>query len=45
MGERANGVACGVIERVKHYTLRWFGHVERMGDKESTKRVKLRDLV
>lgn len=39
MGEMAIGVDCGVIESVKRNTLRWFGHVERMGDGELTKRV------
>ncbi len=27
-----SGVGCGVVEWVKGSTLRWFGHIERMGN-------------
>ncbi len=32
-GKRGHGggVGCGVVEWVKRSTLRWFGHIERMG--------------
>ncbi len=33
----ANGVNCGVVEWVKRHTLKWFGHVERMGSEEFVK--------
>ncbi len=29
-----SGVECGVVEWVKRSTLRWFGHIERMGNEE-----------
>jgi len=29
---------CGVVEIVKHSTLRWFGHVERMSENGTKKR-------
>ncbi len=32
---QANGVNCGVGEWMKRSTLRWFGHVEKMGSEES----------
>lgn len=32
IGKRAIGIDYGVIERVKHRTLRWVGLVERTGD-------------
>lgn len=44
MGERVIGIDYGVIERLKHSTLKWFGHVERMGNGEFTKRM-LRERV
>ncbi len=34
MSGRGNEVGCGVVEWVKRSTLRWFGHIERMGNKE-----------
>ncbi len=30
MSNRGKGMSCGVVEMVKHSTLRWFGHLERM---------------
>ncbi len=32
---------CGVVEWVKRSTLRWFGHIERMGNEEFVKKVYL----
>ncbi len=32
------GMSCGVVE-MKHSTLRWFGHLERMDEKEMTKKI------
>ncbi len=32
MSGRGSGVGCGVVEWVKRSTLRWFGHIERMGN-------------
>ncbi len=37
--ERGSGVGCGVVEWVKRNTLRWCGHIERMGNKEFVKKV------
>ncbi len=39
MGSQANGVNCGVVEWLKRNTLRWFGHIERMGSEELVKKV------
>ncbi len=39
MGSCANGVNCGVVEWVKRNTLRWFGHIERMGCEGFVKKV------
>lgn len=36
MGKRVIGVDCEMIERLK---LRWFGHMERVGAGEYTKKV------
>ncbi len=36
MRGRGSGVECGVVERS---TLRWFGHIERMGNEEFVKKV------
>ncbi len=33
----ANEVNCGVVEWVKRNSLKWFGHVERMGSEEFLK--------
>ncbi len=41
MRERGSGVGCGVVEWVKRSTLRWFSHMERMGDEEFVKKVYL----
>ena len=30
MSAIAKGIVCGTVERVKHGTLRWFGHVMRV---------------
>ncbi len=39
MGSQANGVNCGVVEWVNRNTLRWFGHIERMGSEEFVRKV------
>ncbi len=36
-----SGVGCGVVEWVKRSTLRWFGHIERIGNEEFVKKVYL----
>ncbi len=41
MRGRGSGVECGVVEWVKRSTLRWFGHIERMGNEEVVKKVYL----
>ncbi len=41
MRGRESGVRCGVEERVKRSTLRWFGQIERMGNDEFVKKVYL----
>ncbi len=41
MRGRRSGVGCGVVERVKRSTLRWFGHIERMENREFVKKVYL----
>ncbi len=41
MKGRGSGVWCGVVEWVTRSTLRWFGHIERMGNEELVKRVYL----
>ncbi len=41
MRGRGSGVECGVVEWVKRSTLRWFGHIERMGNEELVKKVYL----
>ncbi len=30
---------CGVVEGVKHNTVRWFGHIKKMAENVMTKRV------
>ncbi len=45
MGSHANGVNCGVVEWVKRNTLRWFGHIERMGSEEFVKKVHMSERV
>ncbi len=37
MNTCANTVKCGVVEWVMRNTLKWFGHVERMGSEEFVK--------
>ena len=39
MSSQANRVNCGVVEWVKRNTLRWFGHIERMGNEEFVRKV------
>ncbi len=39
MRGRGSGVGCSVVEWVKRSTLRWFGYVERMENKEFVKKV------
>ncbi len=34
-------MGCGVVEWVKKSTLRWFDHIERMGNEEFVKKVYL----
>ncbi len=41
MRGHGSGVVCGVMEWVKRSTLRWFGHIERMGHEEFVKKVYL----
>ncbi len=45
MGSRANGVNCGVVEWVKRNTLRWFGHIEKMGSEEFVKKIYMSESV
>ncbi len=39
MRGRGSGAGCSVVEWVKRSTLRWFGHIERMENKEFVKKV------
>ncbi len=39
MSSRGEGMSCGVVEMVKRSTLRWFGYLERMDERELTKRI------
>ena len=39
MSVKGEGMNCGVVEVVKRNTLRWFGHLERMGESEMTRRI------
>ncbi len=41
MRGRVSGVGCCVVEWVKRSTLRWFGHIERMGTEGFVKNVHL----
>ncbi len=43
VGSQANGVNCGVL--VKRNTLRWSGHIERMGSEELLKKVYISESV
>ncbi len=45
MGSHANGVNCGVVEWVKRNTMRWSGHIERMGSEEFVKKVYMSESV
>ncbi len=36
---KSEGINCRVVEVVKNSTLRWFGHLERMGGGELTKEI------
>ena len=38
LGLCANGVKCGLVERVKKNSLRWFGHMERKKNEEFVKK-------
>ncbi len=39
ISSRGERVSCVVVEMVKCCTLRWFGHLERMDERELTKRI------
>ncbi len=39
MRGRGSGVGCGVVEWRRRRTLRWFGHIEKMGNEEFVKKV------
>ncbi len=39
MTSRGEGMSCGLVEMLKRRTLRWFGHLERMDERELTKRI------
>ncbi len=39
MSSKGEGMKCGVVEGVKHNTLRWFGHMERMTENVITKSI------
>ncbi len=39
MSSRGEGMNCRMVEMVKRSTLRWFGHLERMDERELTKRI------
>ncbi len=41
MSSRGEGMSCGVVEIVKRSTLRWFGHLEWMDERELTYRSKI----
>ncbi len=45
MGSQANGVNCGVVEWLKRNTLRWFGHIQRMGSEEFVRKVYMSESV
>ncbi len=45
MGSCVNEVNVGVVEWVKINTLRWFGHMERMGSEEFVKKVYMSESV
>jgi len=39
MSVKSEGMNCGVVVVVKCNTLRWFGHLDRMGESEMTRRI------
>ncbi len=39
MSSRGEGMSCGMVEKLKHSTLIWFGHLERIDESELTKRI------
>jgi len=39
MASKGEGMSCGVVEMVKCSTLRWFGHLQRIGESEMTRRI------
>ncbi len=39
MSSRREGMSCGVVAMVNRSTLRWFGHLERMDERELTKMI------
>ncbi len=39
MSSRGERMSCGVVEILKRSTLRWFGHLEKIDEKELTKRI------
>ncbi len=39
MSSRGEGMSCGVVEMVKSSSLRQFGHLERMDERDLTKRI------
>ncbi len=41
MRSRGSGVGCSVVKWVKGITLKWFGHIERMGNEKFVKKVYL----
>ncbi len=45
MRSHVNGVNCGIVEWVKRNMLRWFGHIERMGNEEFLKKVYMSESV
>ncbi len=38
------GKKCGVVEEVKRQTLKWFGHMKRMGKSKMTRRVYVSEI-
>ncbi len=45
IGCHTNGVNCGLVEWMKRNTLRWFGHIGRMGSEEFVKKVHMSESV
>ncbi len=44
MGNQANGMSCGVVEWVKRNTLRWHGHIEKIGSQEFVKKMYMSEV-